>query len=184
MVTRRKFLQLAPCGFIIPTTALKAEAPVRLSNNLPESIVSQAEDGETYYVRKNTAVTIHISKSRNPSNPVSFCSEEILPGSGIPVHKHLDHDEFFVFQNGTGLIEVDGKQFSVKAGTIGFVPRATWHSISNNSPSLLIFSFGYFPSGFEDFFREIGTVKGLPFQQKEPKEIQRIAEKYGMLYKV
>ena len=65
----------------------------------------------------------------------------------------------------------------------GLVTRSTWHSIANNSSDLLIFTFGYSPSGFEDFFRKIGTPKGSVFKAKTQEEILLIAAKYGMVYK-
>ena len=90
---------------------------------------------------------------------------------------------FLYFKKGNGIIEIDGVEFPVKPGTSGLVPRATWHSIQNNSSDTLMFTFGYSPAGFEDFFRQIGTPKGLPFKAKTAREILKIAGKYGMVYK-
>ncbi|HEX3079715.1 MAG TPA: hypothetical protein VHQ04_04595, partial [Puia sp.] len=83
----------------------------------------------------------------------------------------------------SGTMEIDGVEFPVKPGTMGLVPSATWHSITNNSSELLVFTFGYSPAGFEDFFKQIGTPKGLLFKAKTPDEIKSIAEKYGMVFK-
>jgi mannose-6-phosphate isomerase-like protein (cupin superfamily) len=146
-------------------------------------IVRQPEEGETFFVRENTPITIQISKKVDSVETISLCTEEILPGNKIPVHKHLNEDEFFIFLKGSGTIEIDGVEFPVKPGTSGLVPRATWHSIYNNSSELLIFTFGYSPAGFEDFFRQIGTAKGVPFKAKTTQEISLIAGKYGMVYK-
>jgi mannose-6-phosphate isomerase-like protein (cupin superfamily) len=182
MKNRRTFIQLSSLGLLspfmsaVPITSLNMDANSR-------GIVSQPEDGETYFVRENTPLTIQVSKMRDSAETVSICREEIQPGNYIPVHKHLYADEFFIFQNGIGTIEIDGEAFPVKAGTCGFVPRATWHCIHNPGSDLLIFSFGYSPAGFEDFFRQIGTPKGIPFKAKTPGEISTIAGKYGMVYK-
>jgi mannose-6-phosphate isomerase-like protein (cupin superfamily) len=176
---RREFIQLSSWGFISP---LMLSLPGLGSDN-KKAVVSQPEDGETFFVREKTPITIRVSKIRDTTNTISICTEEIQPGGKIPVHKHLYEDEFFIFQKGNGTIEIDGVEFSVKSGTMGLVPRATWHSITNNSPELLIFTFGYSPAGFEDFFRQIGTAKDLPFQAKSTQEIISIAEKYGMVYK-
>ena len=148
-----------------------------------KAVVSQPEEGETFIVRENTPITIRVSKMKDSVASISLCTEEIQPGGKIPVHKHLHEDEFFIFQKGTGTIEIDAVEYPVKTGTMGFVPRATWHSITNNNSELLIFTFGYSPAGFEDFFKQIGTPKGQPFKPKTPGEIKSIAEKYGMVFK-
>ena len=44
--------------------------------------------------------------------------------------------------------------------------------------------FGYTPSGFEGFFREVGTPVGQPFIQKTMEERRAIAKKWGMIYKI
>jgi mannose-6-phosphate isomerase-like protein (cupin superfamily) len=182
MKNRREFLQAATCGLFGPLiTSMPQLNSARNQNK--KGVVRQPEDGETYYVRENTPITIQVSKKTDDLDSISICTEEILPGNGIPVHKHLNEDEFFIFQKGAGIIDLNGEEFPVKAGTMGFVPRATWHSIKNTSPQLLIFTFGYSPSGFEDFFRKIGTPKGTTFKAKTTEEIKRIAEKYGMVYK-
>ena len=176
---RREFIQLSSLGFLSP---LISSVP-KLETESKKAVVSQPEDGETFFVRENTPITIRVSKATNLIDAISICTEEIQPGGKIPIHKHLHEDEFFIFQKGNGTIEIDGVEFPVKSGTTGLVPRAIWHSITNNSSELLIFTFGYSPAGFEDFFRQIGTAKGFPFKAKSKGEIISIAEKYGMVYK-
>ncbi len=57
---------------------------------------------------------------------------------------------------------IDGVEFTVRTGTTGLVPRATWHSINNKSS---------------------GTSKAVSFKAKTTGEIPLIAEKYGVVYK-
>jgi len=182
MKNRRKFLQLSTVGFLSPLWQ-----PLHMSDKFgaesKPGIVRQPEEGETYYVRENTPITIQVSKKKDSVETISLCTEEILPGNKIPVHKHLNEDEFFIFLKGTGSIIINDKEYPIKPGTSGMVPRATWHSIVNSGSEILIFTFGYTPSGFEDFFRQIGTPKGIPFKAKTKEEIISIAEKYGMVYK-
>jgi mannose-6-phosphate isomerase-like protein (cupin superfamily) len=182
MKDRREFFQVTAGCFLGP---LITSIPQLNStgNQNKKGVVRQPEDGETYFVRENTPITIQVSKKTDHLDSTSLCTEEILPGGGIPVHKHLNEDEFFVFQKGNGIIDLDGEEFPVKSGTMGLVPRATWHSVKNNGSELLIFTFGYSPAGFEDFFRKIGTPKGTAFKAKTIEEIMLIAEKYGMVYK-
>jgi len=179
---RREFIQLSSLGFLSPLMSSVSISKSIESEN-KKAVVNQPEDGEIFFVRENTPITIRVSKRRNSVDTISLCTEEIQPDGKIPVHKHLHEDEFFIFHMGSGTIEIDSVEFPIKAGTAGWVPRDTWHSITNNSSELLIFTFGYSPAGFEDFFRQIGTAKGLPFKPKTRQEIISIAEKYGMVYK-
>jgi len=182
MKNRREFIQLSSLGFLTPLMPSLLPPDLVEAGNI-KGVVRQPEDGETVLVRENTPITIQVSKKKDSVESISICTEDIQPGNKIPVHKHLNEDEFFIFLKGSGTIDIDGVEFPVKAGTSGFVPRATWHSINNNSSEILVFSFGYSPAGFEDFFRQIGTPKGMPFKAKTKEETLAIAEKYGMVYK-
>jgi mannose-6-phosphate isomerase-like protein (cupin superfamily) len=179
---RREFIHLSSLGFLSPLMFTMPLSNV-VDSESKKAIVSQPEDGETFFVRENTPLTIRVSKLKDSVDTISLCTEEIQPGGKIPVHKHLHEDEFFIFQKGSGTVVIDNTEFPIKPGTMGWIPRTTWHSINNNNDELLIFTFGYSPAGFEDFFRQIGTAKGLPFHAKTNQEIKSIAEKYGMVYK-
>lgn len=152
-------------------------------NNLTKKgTVKNANDAESYFVRENTPLTIHISKKDNIDS-ISICTEEVPPGNGIPVHKHLYADEIFYINNGSGIFLLEEEEIQIKAGSSAFVPKATWHGLKNTGTELLIFTFGFSPSGFEDYFRQVGTLKGLPFKPKPQEILSQIAVKYGMVYK-
>lgn len=178
MKNRRTFLK---------NSALGAGAAFVSFTDLLESgeaaIVKQPEEYETFFVRENTPITFNISKHKDGVSSVSLLTEELVPGSVIPIHKHLRADEFFFFHQGTGIFIVDEKTFPFKKGTTAFVPKNTWHSLKNTGDEKVIFSFGFSPAGFEDFFREIGTPKGQEYKQKSEKERDAIAKRYGMVFK-
>ena len=146
-------------------------------------MVKQPEDCEIFFVRENTPITFHISKSTDQISSFSLLSEELLPGAFIPVHKHIKEDEYFFFSQGTGVITIDEAPFEFKPGTTAFVPKNTWHTLRNTGDGKVLFSFGYSPAGFEGFFREIGTPKGQPFKQKPKEEFDAISKQYGMVFK-
>jgi len=181
MKTRRTFLKTSAFG--ISGTAFFSFTDLFANGSANGTIVKQPEDYETFFVRENTPITFNISKKKDGVSSVSLLVEELVPGSVIPMHKHLYADEFFCFHQGTGDFTVDEKTFSFKAGTTAFVPKNTWHSLKNTSSEKVIFSFGFSPAGFEDFFREIGTPKGQEFKPKSDEERLAIAKKYGMVFK-
>jgi oxalate decarboxylase/phosphoglucose isomerase-like protein (cupin superfamily) len=91
--------------------------------------------------------------------------------------------KWFFFSKGNGTFLWDEEEIKISAGSTAFVPRGTWHGLRNTGTELLIFTFGYSPAGFEDFFRQIGTFKGNPFKAKAPEEFKLLAQKYGIVYK-
>jgi hypothetical protein len=182
MEDRRNFLMNA--ALAIGGAAFLSTKEIFAANLLNGTgFVKQPEDCETYLVRENTPITFHISKLKDSVSPVSLLSEELLPGGVIPVHKHLNEDEFFFFISGTGSAMIDDQTFPFKPGTSVFIPRNTWHSFKNTGSEKAFCTFGYTPSGFEGFFREIGTPKGQEFKSKPKEEFDRIAKKYGMVFK-
>jgi mannose-6-phosphate isomerase-like protein (cupin superfamily) len=182
MKTRRAFITTSTLGLFTPS-AIQAAISDNPKKMAISPVIRQASEGEIYYVRENTPITIFLSKKTDNIETTSFCTEQILPGNGIATHKHLNEDEIFHFSSGTGVFVIDDQEMNILPGTVAFVPRGIWHGLRNTSAELLIFSFGYSPAGFEDFFRQIGALKGLPFQAKSKEEIVNIARKNGMIYK-
>ena len=61
MKNRRKFLHLSALGFLSPMM-LPLIKPYIIPEESKKGIVKQPEDGETFFVRENTPITIQISK--------------------------------------------------------------------------------------------------------------------------
>ncbi|HEV8083112.1 MAG TPA: cupin domain-containing protein [Chitinophagaceae bacterium] len=182
MKNRRSFLK-ATSAAVMSSTLISLPQFSFANHANKNGIVKNADEGETYFVRENTPITIKVSKKTDNIDSVSICTEEIMPGNGIPIHKHLNEDETFFFHKGNGTFILDDQEFTVTEGSIAFVPRDTWHGLKNTGNELLVFTFGFSPAGFEDFFRQIGTIKGATFKTKTQEEIKLLATKYGMIYK-
>jgi len=182
MKNRRNFLKTSALSIsAIPFISVQQSSFNNLINET--AIIKQPEECETFYVRENTPITFHLSKTTDNIFSVSLLTEELIPGSIIPVHKHLNEDEYFFFLSGSGEITVDDTTFKFKPGTTGFVPKNTWHTIKNSGNEKVVFCFGYSPAGFEGFFREVGTPKDQEFKPKPKDEFDKIAKKYGMVFK-
>lgn len=181
MKTRRSFLKTSALSI---SGAPLISIPALLFNNaINEALLKQPEDCETVYVRPNTPITFNISKTKDNISEVSLLTEELVPGSVIPVHKHLNEDEFFYFISGTGIVTINETTFTFKPGTTAFVPKNSWHTFKNTGNEKAIFFFGYSPAGFEGFFREVGTPRGQEYKPKPKDEFDAIAKKYGMVFK-
>lgn len=182
MLKRRKFLRKSAFG-LFGSTVFSLPMTLKAEHLDTGSLVKQPEQCDTYFVRENTPITIHISKHGDNVTTVSLCTEELQAGSVIPTHKHINEDEYFYFISGSGIIVANDIESAFKPGTSGFIPRNTWHSIKNTSTETVLFQFGYSPAGFEDFFRQIGTPKGQQFKQKPKEEYDLIAKKFGMVFR-
>jgi len=181
MLIRKEFIQTAFAGLV--GTAMIPFTKFGSSDNLnKKGLVKNVNDCETYFVRENTSITIHISKSDNIDS-MSICTEELLPDYSIPVHKHLYADEIFHIISGSGIFTLDNEEIQINSGGSAFVPKDTWHGLKNTGSESLILTFGFSPAGFEDYFRQTGTLKGLQFKQKPQELRDQLAKKFGMVYK-
>lgn len=182
MKDRRSFLKATSATMLSSTLVSLPQFSLADYSN-KNGIIKNADEGETYFVRENTPVTIKVSKKTDGIHSISICTEEIPLTGGIPIHKHLNNDELFFFHKGSGAFMLDEQEFAIGEGSSVFVPRGVWHGLKNTGNELLVFTFGFSPAGFEDFFRQIGTIKGTAFKTKTQDEIKMLATKYGMIYK-
>ena len=182
MKQRRAFLRKITLTLFSPLLLLASKLSFGGSPKT-NGVIRHQNESETFLIRPNAPVTIRMSKTRDSVESISFGSEEIGPADGIPVHKHLNEDEIIFIQSGQGTFTLDDKKVSVESGSTVFVPKGVWHGIENTGTEVIIMIFGFNPSGFEGYFREIGTLKGQEFKQKTKDEYLAAATKYGIEYK-
>ena len=181
MTSRRQFLQIGSLGFL-SSLILPLAAHVKNTSSFSGLVVSE-DEGEAFQMRDGTAIIrIKIAKSQGAES-ISFLSESFKPGDALPVHKHLNEDELIFLHKGSGLFTLGDTQHEIKEGAVALVPKDVWHGLQNTGNENIEMRFGYTPSGFEGFFREVGTPVGQPFIQKTFEERRTIAKKWGMIYK-
>ena len=182
---RRKFLLTGLAGFC---TALFANIPKISSaksyyNNDKGIVVREDEGIHILTGRRKVPVTIKISKAKYGVDGISFCVEDQSPGRKMRIHKHLNNDELIFIHKGEGTLTLDGQSIQVKTGDVAFVPRGTWHGLDNTGNENLLMIFQYSPAGFEEYFKENGTLAGMPAKEKTEEEYAITEKKYGMVYK-
>jgi mannose-6-phosphate isomerase-like protein (cupin superfamily) len=182
---RRKFLLTGLAGFC---TALFANLPKisfakSYSANDKGIIVRENEGTHILTGRRKVPITIKISKAKHGVDGISFCMEEQSPGRKMRIHKHLHNDELIFIHKGEGLLTLDDQSIQVKTGDVAFVPRGTWHGLDNTGKESLLMMFQYSPAGFEEYFIENGTLKGMPAKEKTEEEYAVTEKKYGIVYK-
>lgn len=55
------------------------------------------------------------------------------PGEEIGMEVHSDNDQFFRFEEGEGLVVIDGNEYQIKDGDAVVVPAGAQHNVINTS---------------------------------------------------
>ena len=105
-------------------------------------------------------------------------TQQVMHGSGIPVHRHLHMEEAFCVLEGSGTVTLNDVPHSFEKGASIFIPRNTWHGFANPDQELLLL-WMMSPAGLDGFFRETCSPPGAPAKQLSREQIREIARKYG-----
>jgi quercetin dioxygenase-like cupin family protein len=96
---------------------------------------------------------LKVSPKNNGSQHLVTGTEDLLPGDGIPRHKHLGQDEIVLVQSGVIHVRLGDQERDLHAGGMAFIPAYTWVSLKNNDtqPASMVFVFS--AHGFENPLR-------------------------------
>ena len=182
---RRNFIQTGIAGLCAALFSGFPKISIAKSpdDKIKGVVVHEDEGVHLISGRRKAPINIKISKTGNEIDNISVCTEIIVPGGMIRVHKHLNEDEFIFIHKGEGRFTLDDKIIEVKPGTIAFVPKNSWHGLENTGKEDVYMVFGYSPSGFEGYFRENGTPVGMPAKEKTAEEYAVTEKKYGIVFK-
>jgi quercetin dioxygenase-like cupin family protein len=115
---------------------------------------------------------------RDTNGTLSVVESHDLPGGGPPPHIHHREDETFQILEGQYEFTVEGKTILALPGTTLFAPRGIPHTYRCTSEAGGKLSVVLTPSGFEDFFEEIGAMTSQE-QQNIPR-VMEIAKTFGL----
>lgn len=183
--SRRKFLQAGIAGFCIALFAGLPKISFSKSNsNNDKGIVVHEDEGIHILTgRRKAPMNIKISKAQHGVENISLCTEDIIPGRKLRIHKHLHNDELIFINKGEGTLTLAEQSIEVKTGTVVFVPRGVWHGLENTGKENIRMVFQYSPSGFEQYFLENGSIVGMPAKERTEEEYSMAEKKFGMVYK-
>jgi quercetin dioxygenase-like cupin family protein len=111
------------------------------------------------------------------SGSLAVGTQQVMTGTGIPVHRHLKMDEAFYVLDGSGTFILDGVRHSFEEGGMIFIPRNSWHEFENPDDELLLLWI-VSPAGLDGFFRDTCSPPGKPPKHLTLVEIHEIARKY------
>ncbi|MBU9889062.1 MAG: cupin domain-containing protein [Candidatus Omnitrophica bacterium] len=82
---------------------------------------------------QGTVTVRHYFKPEEIRARTRLCAEMVLPpGASIGVHDHVDEDELYIIQAGSGVMTDGDRTFAVEAGDAILTGQGASHSIRNN----------------------------------------------------
>jgi len=140
------------------------------------------DEGELVYVGR-TRDPVRIKLSPSPQGRFAMITQDVAPGAVIPVHLHEKEDEIIFIQSGEGAATVADERVTLRAGSTLYVPQGTWHGGQNTGAATLQWVAIYSPSGFEGYFREIGTkAPGDTPPRRTAAEREALDRRFGIRY--
>ncbi len=116
--------------------------------------------------------------SATGSENMAMGTQQVMVGTGIPVHRHPQMEEAFHVLKGRGVVTLNDVPHKFEEGGTILIPRNTWHGFQNPDHELL-FLWVVTPAGLDGFFRETCNPPGMPPKKLSKDQIRAIALKYG-----
>jgi quercetin dioxygenase-like cupin family protein len=142
--------------------------------------ILQAADGEALKLGPPAAGEIRIKvDSRAAGGLFAVGTETLLPGSAIPMHRHLERETVLWVHKGQGRATVEGEAMTVVPGAMIYVPRQSWHGLRNTGNGPLQIAWFSTPPGLEEFFRDYSKLGG----QADAAALQELARRHGIEFR-
>ena len=175
MPTRRELLMAGMTGVLGTRWRVQDVAPAA---GPPAALDANA--GELVYVGRDP---VRIKVSPRARGRFAMITQDVSPGTTIPVHLHELEDEIIFIQSGEGEATLGDTRVALAAGSSLYVPQGTWHGGRNTGRDVLKWVAIYSPSGFEGYFREIGRRSpDDPPRMLSPEGRIARDRKYGIRY--
>ena len=143
-----------------------------------EGLVLGPEGGEhLIHFRDGGNIFINFGSATGSEN-LAMGTQQVMTGTGIPVHRHPHMEEAFHILKGSGVVTLNDVPHNIEAGGAVFIPRNTWHGFQNPDHELLLL-WVVTPPGLDGFFRETCNPPGMPPKKLSKEQIREIALKHG-----
>ena len=141
-----------------------------------------ADEGEhLVHFRDHGSIIIKlVAATGSPNHAMGM--QQVMVGTGIPIHRHVTMDEAFRVLEGSGTVILNDVRHSFERGATIFIPENTWHGFENPDHELLLL-WTATPSGLDGFFRETCSPPGVPSKALTREQIREIARKYYMEFR-
>ena len=142
----------------------------------PTATVFQADEGDRWMLLGQKLLIFKVDPVTTGSRTLTVSTEEMPPGSNIPIHKHLHEDEVVFVHKGTLRVTLGDDQFEARTGATVFIPQGTWIGFENVSaePAMIL---GFFNKpGFEQCLRFMSVREGKKYIQPPARELKAVRE--------
>jgi len=168
---RRSFLfSLGAIGFsqVLPQNVIAAEAATR------QGYVLGTNEGEQLvHFRDSGKIVINVGSATGSDN-LAFGTQQVMVGTGIPIHRHFQMDEAFLVLEGSGVFILNDVRHPFEKGATIFIPKNSWHGFANPDHELLLLWI-VSPAGLDGFFRDTCSSTGALPKQLTRDQIKEIA---------
>ena len=169
--SRRSFLQTAGAAGV-------AGAIGQVGTAAAQGYVLSTTEGEhLIHFRDHGNIFIKAGSATGSDN-LALGTQQVMVGTGIPIHRHFHMDEAFYVLEGGGIFILNDVHHSFEKGGTIFIPKNSWHGFANPDHELLLL-WVVTPVGLDGFFRETCSPPGVPPKQLTREQVKEIALKYG-----
>jgi quercetin dioxygenase-like cupin family protein len=144
-------------------------------------VVGPSEGEHLIHFRDHGNVFIKFGAATG-SGTLALGTQQVMRGTGIPIHRHLKMEEAFVVLEGGGVVLLNDVPHNFEKGATIFIPRNAWHGFENPDHELVLLWI-MSPAGLDGFFRETCTPPGVPPMQLTREQIRAIARKYDIEFR-
>lgn len=116
--------------------------------------------------------------SATGSNNFAMGTQQVMRGTGIPVHRHLQMEESLHVLEGAGTVMLEDAPRTFERGGTIYIPKNSWHGFQNPDHELLLL-WVVWPAGLDGLFTETCSPPGAPPKQLTREQIHVIARKYA-----
>jgi quercetin dioxygenase-like cupin family protein len=156
---------------ILPQSAIGADS-------VREGYVLGADEGENLiHFRDGGKISIKASAATG-SDRLALGTQQVMAGTGIPIHRHLQMEESFYVLEGSGTFILNDVRHSFAKGATIFIPKNSWHGFENPDHELLLLWI-VSPPGLDGFFRDTCSPPGVPPKEFTREQIKEVARKYA-----
>lgn len=144
-------------------------------------VLGTTEGEHLVHFRDQGKILIKIGSATGSDN-LALGTQQVMAGTGIPIHRHFEMDEAFYVLEGSGVFTLDDVPHPFEKGATIYIPKKSWHGFSNPDHDLLLLWI-VSPAGLDGFFRETCNPPGVPPKKLTREQINEIARKYATEFK-
>jgi len=182
--SRNRFVE---CDMAISTSVLRRAptAPIwclmlaSAAAQTPAGTILGPGDGEHLTRRWGYPLTIKIDPVTAGSKDFVAGTEDLAPGTEIPMHRHHHMEEIVIIQSGDDVVaRIGDQQRHVGPGAMAFGPPNTWMCFQNVGTSVARVTWIFSRPGFETYVRATSVPAGQPVVALTATEMDKIRQEY------